>query len=282
MSGMESQNQELHSLQNKQMIGNGFTSDVYALDDDKILKLFNRRFSAEAARYEANICSALNALNLHAPRYYELVEIEDRIGLVYQRIYGISLTDAMAGNIARIPRLARMMAREHNDIHSTRNVRNIPAQNQRLSFLVGLSKDVLGPMYQPILERLNALPDTGNLCHGDFHTGNILINRDSLTVIDWMNAYSGNPLGDVVRTYLMTVSPFISPSTPFYIKWLVLILKSMTAKRYLAEYGKINPFAMDDFNRWFPVIAAARLNDNVPNEREWLLKIIMDNIQGTA
>ncbi|HCN57676.1 MAG TPA: hypothetical protein DIS82_05895 [Exiguobacterium sp.] len=41
------------------------------------------------------------------------------------------------------------------------------------------------------------------LCHGDFHPYNLLLVKEELYVIDWMDASIGNPLMDVARTFLL-------------------------------------------------------------------------------
>jgi hypothetical protein len=93
-----------------------------------------------------------------------------------------------------------------------------------------------------------------------------------------MNAYRGHPLGDVVRSYLMLKSPF-NPlpihglrrlGFMTYKSWAAELFLSRSLKRLNVKRGRIRP--------WVALIAAVRLCDNVPGEREWLLRLIERNI----
>lgn len=65
-------------------------------------------------------------------------------------------------------------------------------------------------------------------------------------MFDWGCARAGNPAGDVCRTYL-----------------LYLLHDRDLAARYLAEYCRAAGRPREEVLAWLPVVAGARLNENV-------------------
>ena len=41
---------------------------------------------------------------------------------------------------------------------------------------------------------------------------------------------------------------------------------------YLRRYFQLRPGGFDEYRRWLPIVAGARLNENVPGWDDWLLK----------
>lgn len=109
-----------------------------------------------------------------------------------------------------------------------------------------------------LLKRLTRLTDDSvNLCHGDFHPLNILNDGAVNWIIDWVDAAAGNPLADACRTYLIFMQ---------YI--------SRSAGIYLRAYCKESKAKREDVLAWLPIVAAARLSENMDNKsRVWLLDI---------
>ena len=129
---------------------------------------------------------------------------------------------------------------------------------KRTDYLNGREKDRL-------LVLLNKL-DTGaeNLCHGDIHPRNILYDGRKHWVIDWVNATAGSPLADACRTYLI-FKQFMTRSAGIYL-------------RLFCKEAGVKP---EDVLEWLPVVAAARLNENVVDEkvRSVLLEMVKQNIK---
>ena len=79
-------------------MGRGVTSEVYRLDDEKVLKLFTKDYSKEVVDYEAGIAYEVQRLNVSAPKIYGIVTIGERYGIVYEYIKGMSLADELSNN----------------------------------------------------------------------------------------------------------------------------------------------------------------------------------------
>jgi tRNA A-37 threonylcarbamoyl transferase component Bud32 len=117
-----------------------------------------------------------------------------------------------------------------------------------------LTKQIKGKVFD-LLSRL----ETGktNLCHGDFHSQNILFDGKKYWVIDWDGASTGDPAADACMTY-------------FYEKRS----KPDTAEIYLHSYCKYSNIRQEDILAWQPVIAAYQVNIKTKNERDFILDFI--------
>ena len=54
-----------------------------------------------------------------------------------------------------------------------------------------------------ILNKLHSIKFDSRLCHGDFHPFNLILSEKNVSIIDWVDACSGDIRADVFRTYLL-------------------------------------------------------------------------------
>jgi aminoglycoside phosphotransferase (APT) family kinase protein len=118
------------------------------------------------------------------------------------------------------------------------------------------AKVLAEPIRARLLEKLAALPEGHSLCHGDFHPFNVVGPLESPTLLDWLDACSGPPTADVCRTFVLW-----SRSNP------------KLAELYVDTYARIAGARREDVFDWLPIIAGARLMEDVPHEVEELMKM---------
>ncbi len=110
------------------------------------------------------------------------------------------------------------------------------------------------------------------LCHYDFHPMNVIMSPRGPVIIDWMTACQGNPHADIARTLLISQG-FLCVIPP---NWHAT-LKSFI-DRYLTRYLEIREISLKEVKAWRLPIAAARLNENIPHERDWLLSVVKEEL----
>jgi Ser/Thr protein kinase RdoA (MazF antagonist) len=259
-------------------IGAGATAAVYRLGDGSALKLFKSEFGEDAARYEASIAEAVGGLGIGAPSFSGTVMAAGRIGIVEEFVPGpLLLDEILAAKPKKAFALARKLARTHAAIHEAK-CDALPRQRDRLSWLASEAKGI-DPFRERILAWLARRDGERAVCHGDLHVGNVIVSGEDFRVIDWMNAYSGEREGDVLRSYLSIVTPF----TPFPLspakRIAFALYKRALAEAYLREYSEVSGLKARALKTWWPAIAAARIADNVPGEKRWLLGKIKRNLR---
>lgn len=70
------------------VIDTGRTANIYALDIDRVAKLFDPDFSGTEADTEARTAELVSKAGLPAPRFYDRFAIADRNGIIIERLNG--------------------------------------------------------------------------------------------------------------------------------------------------------------------------------------------------
>ena len=166
---------------------------------------------------------------------------------------------------------ARSLAELHVQIHR-QSITGLPFYKDRLGYDISNNIHVSEPLKNKALDLLARLPDGETLCHGDLHPGNVLITKKGPVVIDWMTACTGSPWTDVARTSLI-----LSIGAKAAGKQIHPLLR--TAIRayqctYLNRYQALRENTGDELRLWKPVIATARLSENIVPEREALIRMV--------
>ena len=221
----------------------------------RVVKLCRSTGSKQVTFREAAVHAAVEALGLPVPAVWSVQQIGGRWGIVFDRVSGVSFAEQMRGDAADVPQYLQILARLHSCIHAH------PA-NQFSSLKVWLATNIARtmlldePRKQVLLSGLAEMPDGDRLCHGDFHPMNVLGEASQPIVIDWPNASRGDPAGDVCRSYLV-----------------LKLHADEVAGPYLDAYCRVSCMARQPILDWLPYIAAARLSEDVPGERDRLLEL---------
>jgi thiamine kinase len=123
-----------------------------------------------------------------------------------------------------------------------------------------------------VLRRLDSLPGGDSLCHGDMHPGNIVMTSRGPIIIDWMTAARGHPLADVARSIVLIRSG--PPGLSGVRRRLLGTATGLFQAAYLQRYGELRPLDRDLLAAWLPVVAAARMDEQIEGQRDWLLGIV--------
>ncbi len=255
------------------LIGVGRTAEVYAWGDHEILKLYRPDMPTEWIQFEARVGHIVMEAGLHAPAIGDIVEIDGRTGIIYERIDGVSMLDTMARQPWLLMRIARQFAKVHVAMHNCARP-DLPSQRDYVIRAIDNAPRLGDQARDRVLRRLEQLPDGESVCHGDYHPDNILMSRRGPIVIDWMTATHGNPIADVARTALMFRTASLPPGAGTLKRYMTAVFRNAFYSRYLREYLKRRPFPVEQIEAWLPVLAAARLNEQIPQEEEQLLGLV--------
>ena len=251
-----------------QPIAHGRTADIYAWQEGYIVKLFHNWFELEDIEFEARIARAIHASGLPVPTVGNVIQINDRNGLVYQRIDGETMLKKMITKPWNVFSYARLMAELHFKMHTSTIQADIPSQRKKLNNKIRYAETLPEHLRAKALDALETMPDCNRLCHGDFHPGNILMSEQGEIVIDWIDASNGNSLADVARTTILALG---ATETRQIQGLLQKALVRMFHAAYIHYYFKLSPGGEAEYNRWLSIVAAARLNENISELQEWLI-----------
>lgn len=249
-------------------LARGRTADVHAWEEGTILKLFHNWFSLEDIQYEQMIARAVNASGVKSPEVRELIQVEGRNGLVYERVAGVSMLEMFQRKPWRVVPLGRTLAELHAQMHECVFEAEVPDQRGSLQRKLNRADALPTPLKTALLTSLQSLPEGDRVCHGDFHPANVLMDGDDAAIIDWIDASRGEPLADVARTSIITLGAVASSQLPNpVLKMLVRVFHSA----YLKRYFQLRPGGEEEYRRWLPIVAGARLSENIPELEKWLV-----------
>jgi len=263
-------------------IAAGRTAEIFAWEPGKVLKLFRPGFPIDEAEREAEIGRMVCAAGIPAPAVYGVVEVEKRRGVIYERIDGVSMLDKLGSRPWGFIQAARQMADLQLAMHASQPTGPLPGYRDRLQYDLTHAPALPAGLRTLALAALARLPDGASLCHGDFHPGNIILAARGPVVIDWMTACTGNPWADVARTQLLLTSGDIPDDIPAPLRLLLKLVRRSFFQTYLKRYLARRPDPQRQRQAWLPVIAAARLSENILPEQETLLKIAQAGLNGPS
>lgn len=255
----------------------GRTAEVYNWVDGTVLKLYHTWCPPDWIEHEAHVARFIVAEGIPTPAVVgEIIEIDGRRGIVYECVQGVSMLQDLSARPWTIFRYARALA----DLQAQYQQLSIPGLNSyrnELGYTIRRAQYISEAERAKLLDLLEALPDGKALCHSDFHPGNVIISPQGPIVIDWMTATSGSPWADVARTcLLLSVAPNAAGKQ---LSPILHLLIDLYYGIYLKRYKALQADGHDELKRWMPVIAAARLEENIEPEREGLLQVIKEGLQ---
>lgn len=179
-------------------IGVGNTAEVFAYETNKVCKLFYKGYPLEGVEAEYQNSRLVNEMNIPSPKAYELVEFEDRNGIIYDRLYGASLLDLLINGSEAAEIVPQMAGLQKTMLGKQTEV----CRNYK-DFLRGFLHEE-NEENMAIRKQIDALPDGNCLCHGDYHPGNVWVDENGeMEAIDFMNICYGPREYDIARTYFL-------------------------------------------------------------------------------
>lgn len=249
------------------LIGQGRTADIYEYSPGEIMKLYHADFPEAVVRHEFRISEMVGSKGLHIPEARLLHKEGNRLGIVFERIEGQTLLALLLGQILSAEETGRMMAECHYGLHMQKDEeRALPGQKHILEQAM-MRVPMLGESEkQNVLAYLRALPEHNQICHGDFHPDNVMLERvgGRCRVIDWMTGMSGDPAGDVARTWVILKSASLPEQAAAELHQTFETARSLLLDGYIEHYLHLSGMTWEQLEAWILPVAAARLDENLP------------------
>jgi uncharacterized protein (TIGR02172 family) len=239
------------------LIGKGYTAEVYAWGEGRVLKLFHTWYAHERAEREFRAARAVHAAGLPAPAAYELVEIAGRTGIVFERLEGRSLFARLQARPWTLFAAVRRFAELHARIHRCDAPDDLPTLRERIAGGISSAGELSDSEKRTALDYLDRLPDGTAMCHGDFHPENVLLTPRGPVIIDWGRASRGHPLGDVACTVRLMRTANLPPWAPPTMHALIKCTRPLIQRTYLNRYLQLHGGTRKEIEAWQSPLAAA-------------------------
>jgi len=246
-------------------IAEGKQAEVFLWGEAQVIKLFRDQRPRSWVEYEARTARAVHAAGVPAPAVGEIVELDGRFGLIYERVEGRPLGERVLSRPWTMGRYARFLAELQAKLHAVSAPPELPSQHDRLRRRL-LAASALPPrLQQAALAALDDLPGGEALCHADFNLFNILMTARGPIIIDWNDSARGDPLSDLAWTWVMAATG----EPPWWLEPLKYWLSHAYRRRALQLHAT-NPARL---RLWTGVAAAAPVADGIPRWERWAIRL---------
>ncbi|MDR6723711.1 uncharacterized protein (TIGR02172 family) [Paenibacillus amylolyticus] len=264
------------------LLGQGNTADVYEYSPTQIMKLYKMGYPLDAVQREFRITKLVREKGLNVPQVESFVESEGRNGIVFERIEGSTMLLLMIQQAQLIEELSARLARCHYDLHSLADHEGtLPVQKEILIGSIHRAPLLSDQDKERIIMYIASLPERQQICHGDFHHDNVMYSeaKDQLWLIDWMTGMSGDPAGDVARSWVILMSGSLPEDVDPTMSLGFEASRNTLVDRYIQHYLQISRLRWEDIDAWVLPVAAARLDEHLSErEAERVLTFIHDRL----
>ena len=227
-----------------ELIGEGRMAEVFAVDDETVVKVDRPEFDG-VALYEAAIMREVVRSDLPVPDVIATTVVDGRQGLVLRRLRGSSLAEVV-GLSESVEPLAEAFVELHIALHPA-TAPSAPELVSRLTEQIERS-DLLHRTRSELSRYVIEAGGDVGLCHFDFHPDNVIVTDTGWKVIDWVAAATGPTTADFARTILLRAD---APDKA-----------TMSFMNHVRRYGsERRGIAADELGMWLRVVAAARLSE---------------------
>jgi uncharacterized protein (TIGR02172 family) len=246
-------------------IAEGFTSEIFEINDNLILKLYKPSFE-NIAKIEFEKMQYIQTLNLNIPKVFEIKTIENSFGYTMQKVNGKNLAIILDNNIINFDDYIKDFAKFQFLIHNSKcNSILFDDLIPNIIKRVGNNKNILDKNKRKLIKYLENNKND-DLCHNDFHFNNIIIDNNQFYIIDWNGSGYGNFLLDIAKTCILF--EYLPANIAFNKK--LQGMKNKIINKYLNEYNKLKKIDKNELLKYKLIRIAELTSLNIPNIKEML------------
>ncbi|SET71657.1 Phosphotransferase enzyme family protein [Oceanobacillus limi] len=225
----------------------GNTAKIY-LYENKIIKLFNDYLPETESSYEATKQHVAYTSGLPVPKVIDVTKIEEKQVIIMEYMEGRTLGELLSEKKELAEHYLRISIDVQRKIHQV-VADSLEPMSEKLRRQIEAAPLLNDKRRTKLLQLLGSMKFENRLCHGDFHLFNLIMTDQQVKIIDWVDASAGDLRADVYRTYLL------------YSQY-----SSDLADMYIQLYCEKSGLKQEEIFQWAPIIAAARLSENVSTE----------------
>ncbi|WP_315906931.1 aminoglycoside phosphotransferase family protein [Priestia koreensis] len=237
-------------------IATGNTAILYSYGE-YVCKVFHDHHSKDEAAREANKQHQVYEAGLPVPKIIDVTQIDGKQAIIMERVKGKTLGSLLLEDKSRAQDYLSLSVDVQLQIHE-KKIPSFERMTEKLEHQILRAAQVDTQQKKQLVDTLKSISNDEYLCHGDYHLFNLLLTDHGITIIDWVDASIGDRMADVYRTYLLYSQ-----------------ISHEIAELYVHLYCQKRGCDKAELFKWAPIVAAARLSENVSTENpERLLRIV--------
>lgn len=188
-------------------IGRGAKGIVYRYNDDTIIKVYKNNDSLPIIQRERELARKAFVLGIPTAISYDVVKVGDKFGSVFELLdaksYSRLIVDDPANRDKYISEYAELLRLIHSTTVKADDMPDIKVLVRKWI------KDDAEFLDKSEIDRLNSLvdavPDTLNMLHCDYHTNNVMMQGKETLLIDMDSLSHGHPIFELANIYITYV-----------------------------------------------------------------------------
>lgn len=195
------------SVDGCEVIGEGSNGIVYRLNPDTIIKVYKNSDALDDIKRERELAKTALVLGINTAIPFDVVKVGDMYGSVFELLSAKSLTKLIVAEPENKDEYIKIFANMLKDIHSTEVKPGIlPSMKEKaLSWVTWLKEHIPADTYDKLYKLVDAVPESNNMLHGDYHTNNVHYANNEAILIDMDTLSVGHPVFEFASIYLAYV-----------------------------------------------------------------------------
>lgn len=196
------------SVEGCKHIGRGAKGDVYRYDDELIIKVYNQNNTYHDVEREIALSRKAFILGIPTAISFGIVSVGERYGAMYELVESETISRHIARDHSQVNAYAKMMAELARTIHAVTvsEANGFPDALERLKpYIDGGIGRVDEALARRCTALVNGISTSQTLLHGDFHTGNVFLQKGEPLLIDMDRLSTGHPIAEISDLYYFYV-----------------------------------------------------------------------------
>ncbi|MDO4966307.1 MAG: HD domain-containing protein [Lachnospiraceae bacterium] len=196
------------SIDGLELIGKGAKGNVYRVDDELIVKVYNNENMFKDIERENALARKAFIAGIPTAISFGIVTVGKKYGSLFELVESNTISGLIAKNPDNVEFYAKTMADLARQIHNTDTTgMDIPDYMPEVyKWINGGVANVDVDVAKKVTEMLDALPKATTMIHGDFHTGNVMQQKGEYLLIDMDRLSTCNPIAELSGVYMFYVA----------------------------------------------------------------------------
>ena len=191
------------SLKGCEVIGRGFSSEVYRYDRETVVKVFGKGVTLDRIYNETASAKKTFVSGIPTAIPYDVVKCGENYGTVFELIDADTLSRTFMDYPERFDELMEKYNKLLKQFHSTPAIEGAfpDIRDKYHTWAKGLKKYLTDEEVDMIYRLIDAVPLRKTMIHVDCHSGNIMVQNGKLIFVDMADVSIGHPIFDIGAEY---------------------------------------------------------------------------------
>lgn len=196
------------SVEGCELLGRGAKGDVYRYDEELVIKVFNENNTYNDVEREIAQTRKAFILGIPTSISFGIVSVGKKYGAMFEMVDADTLSRYIVRSPRSVSQYAKIMAKVASVIHGVEVCEDdgFPYASERIKEYitggVGMEDKALS---KKCIKLIDKLPVSNTLIHGDFHTGNVFLQKGEPLLIDMDRVSIGHPIFELSDLYYFYV-----------------------------------------------------------------------------